>query len=58
MGDFVELEGAVATLEEAAKTLDLDPARAVRGSYLSLWEQYREQHPELDLPVDMVLPRP
>lgn len=58
MGDFVELEGAVATLEEAAQALDLDPAWAVRGSYLSLWEQYREQHPELDLPVDMVLPRP
>ncbi len=57
MGDFVELEGAVASLEEAAQALDLDPRRAVRGSYLSLWEKYRGQNPELDLPVDMVLMR-
>lgn len=58
MGDFVELEGEVALLVDAARALDLDPARAVRGSYLSLWERYRERHPELRLPVDMLLPEP
>jgi len=58
MGDFVELEGAVAALEGAARALDLDPAGAVRGSYVSLWEEHRARHPELELPVDMRLPEP
>lgn len=52
MGDFVELEGPAADLELAARTLALDPARGVRGSYVTLWEEHRSAHPEL--PADMV----
>jgi hypothetical protein len=34
--------------------LGLDIAAAVRGSYVSLWQDYRASHPTLDLPFDMV----
>ena len=54
MGDFVEVEGPPERLELAARLLGLDPAAAVRGSYVSLWLEYREQHPELNLPTNMV----
>jgi adenylate cyclase class 2 len=54
MGDFVEVEGPSAGLEGAAHLLGLNPATAVRGSYVSLWLEYRELHPEFDLPTDMV----
>ena len=54
MGDFVEVEGPPERLELAARLLGLDTAAAVRGSYVSLWLEYRELHPELDLPTDMV----
>lgn len=52
MGDFVELEGDAASLDGLAHRLGLDPARAVRGSYLALWEAYRGEHPEVS--EDMV----
>jgi adenylate cyclase class 2 len=54
MGDFVEVEGPPDRLESTAHLLGLDPARAARGSYISLWLEYRQLHPELDLPADMV----
>jgi adenylate cyclase class 2 len=54
MGDFVEVEGPAERLERAARLLGLDPAAAVRGSYVSLWLEYRKLHPELDLPTNMV----
>jgi len=54
MGDFVEIEGPVEALHAVAAALGLDPARAVRGSYVTLWASYREAHPELALPEDMV----
>ncbi|MFC2144296.1 class IV adenylate cyclase [Acidobacteriota bacterium] len=54
MGDFVEVEGPSDGLERAAHLLGLDAAAAVRGSYVSLWLEYRALHPELDLPSDMV----
>ena len=54
MGDFVEVEGPPEQLERAARLLGFDAAAAVRGSYVSLWLEYRELHPELDLPTDMV----
>lgn len=54
MGCFVELEGPVERLETLARRLSLDPSRAVRGSYVSLWQQYRADHPEMGLPRDMV----
>ena len=54
MGDFVEIEGPVEALDEVAAGLGLDPARAVRGSYVTLWASYRDGHPELGLPEDMV----
>lgn len=54
MGDFVEVEGPPEQLERAARLLGLDVAAALRGSYVSLWLEYRELHPELDLPTDMV----
>ena len=54
MGDFVEVEGPPEQLEQTALVLGLDTADAVRGSYLSLWQEYRERHPELNLPCDMV----
>jgi adenylate cyclase, class 2 len=56
MADFVEIEGRPDELAAAAVALGLDPARALRGSYLALWEQYRQEHPELELPEDMLLP--
>lgn len=54
MGDFVEVEGPPERLERTALLLGLDPATAVRGSYVSLWLEYREMHPEFDLPTNMV----
>lgn len=54
MGDFVEIEGPIERLEDAAHRLELDPQQAVRASYVALWQSYREQHPELDLPIHMV----
>ena len=56
MGDFVEIEGPAGTLEAVARALGLDPDAAVRGSYVSLWQELRAAHPERDLPVDMVFP--
>jgi adenylate cyclase, class 2 len=56
MGDFVEIEGRLEDLGGAADALGLDATRALRGSYLALWEQYRQEHPELGLPADMLLP--
>ena len=56
MGDFVEIEGPVDALGEVAAGLALNPARALRGSYVSLWASYRDEHPELGLPEDMVFP--
>jgi predicted adenylyl cyclase CyaB len=56
LGEFVELEGRPDELGVAATALGLEPARAVRGSYLTLWEEHRHGHPELGLPVDMLLP--
>jgi adenylate cyclase, class 2 len=58
MGDFVEIEGRFEELGRVAAALALDPDQAVRGSYLSLWEQYRREHGELELPEDMLLPTP
>jgi adenylate cyclase class 2 len=55
MGDFVELEGPSADLPETARALGLDPTRAVPGSYVSLWLEYRGAHPELG--PDMVFDR-
>jgi adenylate cyclase class 2 len=52
MGDFVELEGPPAAIGEAAAALAIDPASAVPGSYLALWEAYRAAHP--GAPADMV----
>jgi adenylate cyclase class 2 len=52
MGPFVELEGPPETIPAVAATLGLDPAHAVAGTYLHLWEEYRGAHPEA--PADMV----
>lgn len=57
MGEFVELEGPSSELESVARSLGLDPADAVRGSYLSLWLEFRTHHPEKELPPDMVFGR-
>ncbi len=54
MGDFVEVEGPPERLEDMVNLLGLDIAAAVRGSYVSLWQDYRASHPTLDLPFDMV----
>lgn len=54
MGDFVEVEGVAFRLEGVARALGLDPARAVRGSYPSLWHDHRRRHPDRNLPSDMV----
>jgi adenylate cyclase, class 2 len=54
MGDFVEIEGRLEHLDAAARRLDLDPQRAVPDSYVALWNSYREEHPELELPIHMV----
>jgi len=56
MGDFVEVEGAPETLHATAVALGLDPERAVRGSYLSLWSEYRTSRHGENLPDDMVFP--
>lgn len=56
MGDFVEVEGPPETLNTTAVSLGLDPERAVRGSYLSLWSEYRTSHHGENLPDDMVFP--
>ena len=47
MGDFVEIEGPTHSLEATARHLGLDSADAVAQSYISLWEDFRRQHPEL-----------
>ncbi len=52
MGCFVELEGPPQTIPAAAATLGLDPAAAVSGTYLNLWEAFRAAHPAA--PADMV----
>lgn len=52
MGPFVEIEGPVEVLESAARSLGLDPQRAVAASYVSLWQERRRQQP--DLSPDMV----
>jgi adenylate cyclase class 2 len=54
MGEFVEVEGPSRKLESAARSLGLDPAAAVRGSYMSLWLEFRTRNPERKLPPDMV----
>jgi adenylate cyclase class 2 len=54
IGCFVELEGDEATLRELASRLGLDPARAARGTYLDLWNEWRAHHP--DAGPDMVFP--
>ena len=56
MGDFVEIEGRLEELVAAAAALGLDATLALRGSYLALWEQYRQGHLELGLATDMLLP--
>lgn len=56
MGSFVEVEGPPAEIAGVALLVGLEPEHAVRGSYVSLWEQYRRDHPELDLPADMLWP--
>ena len=52
IGDFVEFEGAKA--EAVAKRCGFDPAKAVRKSYLMLYEDHLAGHP--DAPKDMVFP--
>jgi adenylate cyclase class 2 len=54
MGNFVEVEGPADQLEEIARSLGLEVATAVRGSYISLWQDYRANRPEQNLPLDMV----
>jgi adenylate cyclase class 2 len=54
MGNFVELEGPIDELENAARKTGLDPEEAVQGSYMSLWQEYRSRHPEKNLPSNMV----
>ncbi len=54
MGDFVEVEGQPECLERLAARLGLEVNDAVRSSYVSLWQEHRARHPELDLPSDMV----
>jgi len=54
MGDFVEIEGPEDGLAQAAREVGLDPDSALQGSYVTLWERYRAEHPELGLPHDMV----
>lgn len=54
MGEFVEVEGPSLQLESVARSLGLDPTHAVRGSYMSLWLEFRTRYPERELPPDMV----
>lgn len=56
MGDFVEVEGPTEDLERTVRVLGIEVGEAVRGSYISLWQEHREAHPELELPADMVFP--
>ena len=56
LGWFVEIEGDGPVPEATVRWLGLDPAAAVRGSYLSLWEAHRRERPDLGLPPDMLLP--
>ncbi len=58
MGDFVEIEGQIAAISGIAEDLDLSLDDAVRGSYLSLWFEYRNKRPNLNLPRDMVFAKP
>ena len=57
MGDFVEIEGPITTIPKVAELLELDLEDAVRGSYLSLWLEYRQQRPEQNLSRNMVFAR-
>jgi len=50
MGNFVEFEGAAA--RTAAERCGCDPAAALEADYLTLWEGYRQRHPEA--PTDML----
>ena len=52
IGDFVELEGEAA--ERVARRLGFDPERSERRSYLRLYRDHRQEHPEA--PPDMVFP--
>ena len=52
IGDFVEFEGSKA--EAVAKRCGFDPTKAVRKSYLMLYEDHLAQHP--DAPREMVFP--
>ena len=52
IGDFAEFEGEAA--ERVARRFGFDPERAERRSYLRLYSDYREQHPEA--PDDMLFP--
>ncbi|MDX2437957.1 MAG: class IV adenylate cyclase [Acidobacteriota bacterium] len=54
MGDFVEVEGPSELLESVTRSLGLDPHHAVRGSYMSLWTEFRACNSEMKLPPDMV----
>lgn len=54
MGDFVEVEGPQESLGAAARLLGLEPSHAVRGSYVSLWQDFRESHTMGQLPENMV----
>ena len=44
LGSFVEVEGG--DPEGVSRALGIDPARAVRASYLALWEDHRRAHPQ------------
>jgi adenylate cyclase class 2 len=57
MGNFVEIEGPEGSLATTARALELDPTAAVAGSYISLWQAYRQAHPELETGRDMVFTR-
>ena len=50
IGDFVEFEGAKA--EAVAKRCGFDPEKAVRKSYLMLYEEHLAANP--DAPRDMI----
>ena len=54
MGNFVELEGPGDHLDAVAGDIGIDASAAVVGSYVSLWQEYRTRHPELQLSKDMV----
>lgn len=52
IGDFAEFEGEAA--ERVARRFGFDPERSERRSYLRLYSDYREEHPEA--PADMLFP--